>query len=320
MGICGLVHLSRCKWKTVGCRFKYQNITGTLSRCYIHTNTRGMNTIAGWGTCAAHFTFCIRRCIYYVHIFLCAVCCMCQRTSDFCMWHLMFTSCGLALLFVWALPHLIPALGSSPLEGFIPPADPEDLCRFRLVCLSHPHSPAAVLLLNTACVIHHVVMSCQKQPWQMLLFCLWNDHVGLKLQTTIIVHSWLLCTCKICFVGMRCHNSKAGGRFICKVNEIQHSSLTCQLLWKNKKSWENNREDTSVINGQTCRFITEQHTLFPYSKWPQRTYSMKQSTPVTAQYDYCISLTPPLMLSEMTLSFSRARTITSFVVECSGVR
>ena len=73
------------------------------------------------------------------------------------MWslHLTFTSCGPVLLFVWALPHLSPvtALGSSLLEGFMPPADPEDLSRL----LGHPRSPAVVLLLNTACVIHHML-------------------------------------------------------------------------------------------------------------------------------------------------------------------
>lgn len=161
--------------------------------------------------------------------------CMCQCTSDFCMWRLMFTSCGLALLFVRALPHLIPvsALGSSPFEGFIPTADPEDLCRFRLSVRPSPQPCCGSLIQHSMCYSSHVVMSCQKRPWQMLLFCLWNVHVGLTLQTTIIIHSWLPCTCKICFVGMQCHNSKARGHSICKGNGIQHSSLLASTV-KNK--------------------------------------------------------------------------------------
>lgn len=236
MGLHELAHPSQCKRKTVGCRFKYQNIAGILFCCCIHTNTCSMNKIVAQAhvrLCFA-FTIALIMCIYF------SVRCvsMCQRTSDFCMWHLMFTSCGLALLFVWALPHLIPvsALGSSPLEGFISPADPEDLCCFRLSVGPSPQPCCSSLTQHGMCYSSHVVMSCQKQPWQMLLFCLWNDHVGLTLQSTIIIHSWLLCTCKMCFVGTRCHKSKAGGRFICKVIETQHSSLHASAVKKAEKT------------------------------------------------------------------------------------
>lgn len=225
MGLHEPAHPSQCKWKTVGCRFKNQTIAGIFFCNYILTNTCSMNKTVAHAHVHVYFTLCI---------FFSVRCGQC--TSDLCMWHLMFTSCGLALSFVRALPHLIPvsALGSSPFEGFIPPADPEDLCRFRL--LGHPHSPA-ILLFNTACVCYssHIVMSCQMQPWQMLLYCLWNDHVGLTLQATIIIHSWLLFTCKICFVGMRCHNSKVGGRFLYKVNEIQHSLLHARAVKKQQE-------------------------------------------------------------------------------------
>lgn len=151
---------------------------------------------------------------------------MWQRTSDFCKCHLMHTSCDLVLLFDWALLHKTPvsALGLSLLEGFICPASPEDLCCFRLSVEPSPQPCCGSLTQHGMCYSSNAVMSCQKQPWQMLLFCLWNDHVGLTLQTTIIIHTRLLCTCKICCVGMRCHNSKAGGHFVCKVNEIQYSS------------------------------------------------------------------------------------------------
>lgn len=99
----------------------------------------------------------------------------------------------------------------------------------------------------------------------------------------------VLCTCKICFVGMRRHNSKAGGHLICKNQRNAKFRTSCHL----KKSWENSREDVSIINSQTCGFITEQHSLFSDCKRTQRTYSMKQSMLVTAQYNYCISVTPP---------------------------
>lgn len=76
---------------------------------------------------------CVRRSLCAC-ICLCGVLYMCRPTCDFCMWHLMFTSCGPALPFVGTLLHLISvsALGRTPFTGFIPPADPEDLCRFRL--------------------------------------------------------------------------------------------------------------------------------------------------------------------------------------------
>lgn len=80
--------------------------------------------------------------------------CMCQHTSDFCMWDRMFTSCGLALLFVWALPHLLldrlhsRILSLQLTQKIFAVSD----------CLSGlPNSPAAVLLLNPACVIHHML-------------------------------------------------------------------------------------------------------------------------------------------------------------------
>lgn len=182
----------------------------------------------------------------------------------------MFTSCVPALLFVWALPHLIPvsALGSSPLEGFIPPADPEDLCRFRLSVGPSPQPCCGSLTQRGMCYSSHVVMSCQKQPWQMLLFCLWNDHVGLTLQTAIIIHS--CCSALAKSVLWAC------SAIIQRQEDVSFAeSMKCNILhgvpvlWK--KSWENNRKDTSIINGHTCGFITEQHT-----KWPHWTYSMKQ--------------------------------------------
>lgn len=141
------------------CRVKYQNIAGFLFCCCIHT-------IQVW---LVHVHSCVLHALLHsICAYISACVCMYQCTSDLCMLHLMFTSCGLALSFVWALPHLIPvsALGSSPFEGFIPAADPEDLCRFfQIVCWGHPHSPAAVpLTQHGMCYSSHVVMSCQKQP------------------------------------------------------------------------------------------------------------------------------------------------------------
>lgn len=59
-----------------------------------------------------------------------------------------------------------------------------------------------------------------------------------------------------------------------------------------------------------------------YSKWLERIYSMKQSMLVTAQYEYCIFLTPPYIGprdDKYALYLSRDRIITSFLVEHSGV-
>lgn len=110
-----------------------------------------------------------------------------------------------------------------------------------------PQPGCGSLTQHCMCYSSHVVRSCQKRPWQILLFCLWNDHVGLTLQTTIIIRSWLHCTCKVCFVGTCCHNLKAGGRFICEVNEKQHYSLVVRAV---KKSCKNNRKDINIINCQ----------------------------------------------------------------------
>lgn len=224
------------------------------------------------------------HCIHYVHIFLCAVCLhvsvhkwFFHVASNVVAW----PCCLSGHYRIWSLSVLLDHLHLKVLSLQLT----QKICRFRLSVGPSPQPCCGFLTQHGMCYSSHVVMSCQKRPWQMLLFCLWNVHVGLTLQTIKIIHNWLPCTCKICFVGMQCHNSKAGRRFIYKVNEIQHSSL--------QKSWENNRKDISIINGQTCGFITEQHTFLPYSKWPLRTYSMKQSMLVTAQYNYCIYLTPP---------------------------
>lgn len=193
MGLRGPAHPSQCKWKTLGCGSEYQNIGGILFCCYIHRNTCSMNKIMA----PEHVRVCVLHSLCAC-ICLCGVLYMCRPTCDFCMWHLMFTSCGPALLFVGTLLHLISvsALGWSPFTGFIPPADPEDLCRFRLSVGPSPQPCCGSLTQHSMCYSSHVVMSCQKQPWQMLLFCLWNDHVGLTLQTTIIIRSRLPALCK----------------------------------------------------------------------------------------------------------------------------
>lgn len=61
---------------------------------------------------------------------------------------------------------------SSVFECFIPPADPEDLCWFWL--LGHLHSLAAVLLLNTACVIHHMLSGAVKSSHDKYCFSVYE--------------------------------------------------------------------------------------------------------------------------------------------------
>ena len=151
MGLRALIHPSHCKWKTVGCRFEYHNITGALF-CFVAFSHTNMRRIKLWPE-HMHCTICVMHSL--LHSWLAYIFSEFACVSAHVIVYLMFTSCGPVLLFVWALPHLIPvsALGSSLLEGFMPPADPEDLSRL----LGHPRSPAVVLLLNTACVIHHML-------------------------------------------------------------------------------------------------------------------------------------------------------------------
>lgn len=185
-------------------------------------------------------------CIHYVHIFLCAV----GLHVSVHKWLLHVAS---NVYLMW--PGPVVCLGitaSDPCQcawivstwGFYPSSWPRGSLPFQTVCWA---IPTALLRFSYSthgmCYSSHVVMSCQKQPWQMLLFCLWNDHVGLTLQTTIIIHSWLLCTCKISFVGMKCRNSKAGGHFICKVNEIQHSSLCASAVKKKNLRKQQDRHE-----------------------------------------------------------------------------
>lgn len=120
---------------------------------------------------------------------------MCIYFSVWCVHvsaHKWFFACGIECLPHW--PSLVvclgitaSALGSSPLKGFMPPADPEDLCRFRLSVGPSQQPCCGSLTQPGMCYSSHVVMGCQKQPWQMLLFFSWNDRAGVTLQTTIII-------------------------------------------------------------------------------------------------------------------------------------
>lgn len=82
----------------------------------------------------------------------------------------------------------------------------------RLVGLSNSHNYCGSLTQSSMCYSSRVVMGCQKQPWQMQLFSLWNGRVGVTLPTAIIVpfppHLQNL---------FWRHNSKAGC-LICKMN------------------------------------------------------------------------------------------------------
>lgn len=166
-----LVQPSNSEWRTVGCKS-----AAVFIRIHVVCLKFWLENTDMSGNTSSHrvnfrFSYCVFACVSV-------------RTSDFCMWHPMFTSCGLALLFVRALLHLISvsALGSSPFEAFIPSTtDLEDLCLFRQLVGPSPQPCSRSLTQHTICYSSHVVMSCQKQRWQMLLFYLCNSPVGLTL-------------------------------------------------------------------------------------------------------------------------------------------
>lgn len=213
-GLRVLVHPSQCKWKTVGCRFKYQNI------CFVAIFIHAIWIKLHWSV------FCIQYCIHYVHIFLCVVC---LHVSA----HKWFLHVGSNVYLMWPGPVVClgitaSALGSSPLKDFIPPADPEDLCRFRLSVGPSQQSCCGSLTQPGMCYSSHVVMGCQKQPWQMLLFSSWSDHVGVTLQTTIII----LCSALAKSVLWACGaiTQRQEDISFAKIKEIQNSKL--HAIWK----------------------------------------------------------------------------------------
>lgn len=71
-------------------------------------------------------------------------------------WDGVFTSRGLALLFVWALPHL---LSDRRRLRFLSLQLTQKISSVSACLVGLPNSPTVVLLLNPACVIHHVL------PW-----------------------------------------------------------------------------------------------------------------------------------------------------------
>lgn len=198
-----LTHPSQCKWKTVGLTLKYQNVAGNFVFFVIFMLS-----------CAAGITFRLK------HVYVCLasiltlhVCSMLYSIVRHLCGHTHsedIFACGIQFIYCWvfvrALPHLIPfsALGGSLFGVFIP------LCCCRLSVGPSPQPCCSSVIHHGICYSSHVVMNCQKEPWQMLPFCLWNDHVGLTLQNTSIIQWLLHLTCKICFVGMNHHNSKVG--------------------------------------------------------------------------------------------------------------
>lgn len=98
------------------------------------------------------------------------------------------------------------ALGSLVLKVLIPPADPEDLLCFRLS--SGPYCGSVTQ--SSMCYSSRVVMNCQKQPWQMQLFSLWNGRVGVTLPTAIIIPFSLR------LQNLFCGQDSKAGRLICQ--------------------------------------------------------------------------------------------------------
>ncbi len=205
----------------------------------------------------------LHSCLHYVQIFLHAICLHVSAAA-----HKWFLHVASNVYLMWsgpvvcpALLHLIPVgvLGSSPLEGFILPANPEDLCHLRMSVGPSPQPCCGSFTRHGMCYSSHVVMSCQKQPWQMLLCCLWSDHIGLALQKpplsspidcSSLAKIWLLWACSAIFQRQDVSSAKS------KKCSISHDMT---VLWK---SWENNKNNASVIKGQTFRFITRQHCFF----------------------------------------------------------
>lgn len=110
-----------------------------------------------------------------------------------CTWDGVFTSCGLALLLVWALLHLL-----------------LDRCCLRFLSLQLTQKissvsdclvgPTVVLLLNPACVIHHALSWTVKSSHDKCDFSLYGTAV-LASHFQPPLSSRSLCACKICFVG-----------------------------------------------------------------------------------------------------------------------
>lgn len=120
------------------------------------------------------------------------------------------------------------ALGSPVLKVLIPSADPEDLLCFKLSGGLYCGS----LTQSSMCYSSRVVMSCQKQPWQMQLFSLWNGRVGVTLPTAITIPFSLRLQNLFCG-----QNSKAGC-LICQ----NWCNIKLQTVCHMRQGWENKRE------------------------------------------------------------------------------
>lgn len=78
---------------------------------------------------------------------------------------------------------------------------------------SHPHSPAAGLLLNTPYVIHPMLSWAVRNSMTNAAFLFMKQSFQPHTYTPIIIRSCLLCLCWILFMGMWCNNWKDVWRF-----------------------------------------------------------------------------------------------------------
>lgn len=161
--------------------------------------------------------------------------CVCMRAS----W-------AIVLLFVGASDTYDPyqrTFDVLHLNGFSLPAYPEDLHRFWL--LGRPHSHAAVLLLNTACVIHHVLSWAVRSGHDKYCVSVYET-IMLASHFKQALSSTVECTALSKSV-LWAHGVIIQRQEDVSFAESMKYNIFHYLLVK-RKSWENKRKDISVIN------------------------------------------------------------------------
>lgn len=115
-------------------------------------------------------------------------------------------------------------LGSSPLRGFLSLQLTQKIFADSDCLLGLPNSPAAVVLLNQACVIHHMLSWAVRCNHDKCCFSL-HETTMLASNFKPPVSSCALHLHNQSFVGMQHHNSKTGGCFIFRIKGIQILSV-----------------------------------------------------------------------------------------------
>lgn len=208
-----------------------------------------------------------------------------QVSVESCTWAGVFTSCGLALLFVWALLHLLLDHRRLRFWSF------QLTQRISSVPLMVWWALLTPLLWFSYSIQHVVFITCCHELSEAAVTNVAFLYVGRpRWRHTPNRH--------YCHVLSRLES-------ICFVGIIQRQGASfAKLMWykipncvpyetrlrKQRKFW-------SVIDSQTCRTTAEQHSPFLYCKWTERPHSMKQSMLITdhTMAAHCISCTPSLL-------------------------